>query len=187
MSGHEHRPIVSLIAAMAENRAIGRDNALPWHLPADMRRFVSLTRGKPIIMGRHSHEAIGRALPERCNIVLSRDRIFQAPGCTVVHDIRSALAAAAGAEEVMVIGGEQIYRLFLPRADRIYLTVVHASFTGDAFFPELDASEWMEACRQERQADSRNPYALTFLTLVPRRLGDNADCTGQDACLCSLP
>lgn len=187
MSEHEHRPSISLIAAMAENRAIGRDNALPWRLPADMRRFVSLTRGKPIIMGRRSHEAIGRALPERRNIVLSRDHTYQAPGCTVVHDVGSALAAAAGAEELMVIGGEQVYRLFLPWADRIYLTVVHAQFDGDALFPELDASEWLETSRQERPADVQNPYALTFLTLLPRRPGDHADCTGQGTCLCSLP
>lgn len=171
MSNNHHRPIISLIAAMAENRVIGRDHGLPWRLPADMRHFVSLTRGKPIVMGRRCHEAIGRALPGRQNIVLSRNLDFRAPACTVVHGLEPALAAAAGVPEIMVIGGEQIYQLFLARADRIYLTLVHALIDGDAFFPQLDAAEWQENGRQRRSADADNPYAMTFLTLLKGETG----------------
>lgn len=168
MPSSDFQSIVSLVAAMAENRVIGREHGLPWRLPADMRHFVSLTRGKPIIMGRRCHETIGRALPKRPNIVLSRNRGFQAPGCTVAHDLDSALAAGAGAPEIMVIGGEQVYQLFLARAGRIYLTLVHARIDGDTFFPSLDTAEWQEANRQPHPADADNPYAMTFLTLLKR-------------------
>lgn len=174
MPSNPHQPVVSLVAAMAENRVIGRGHGLPWRLPADMRHFVALTRGKPIIMGRRCHEAIGRALPERQNIVLSRNRAFRASGCTVVHDLESALTAAAGAAEIMVIGGEEIYRLFLGRADRIYLTLVHARIDGDTFFPQFDAAEWQEARRQQRPADADNAYGMSFLTLLRRTAGDGA-------------
>lgn len=156
---------------MAENRVIGRGQELPWRLPADMRHFVCLTRGKPIVMGRRCHEAIGRALPGRQNIVLSQNRVFRAPGCTVVHGLETALALAAGVPEIMVIGGEQIYRLFLARADRIYLTLVHTLIDGDAFFPRLEAVVWQETDRQPRPADADNPYAMTFLTLLKREPG----------------
>lgn len=166
MDSNSHRSIISLIAAMTENRVIGRGHGLPWRLPADMRHFVALTRGKPIIMGRRCHDAIGRALPGRHNIVLSRAREYRAPGCTVVHDLPSALAAAAGAPEIMVIGGEQIYRLFLGRADRIYLTLVHGRLGGDTFFPPLEEDDWQECDRQQRAADKDNAYPLTFLTLI---------------------
>lgn len=175
MPNSHHRSIISLVAAMAENRAIGRDHGLPWRLPADMRHFVALTRGKPIVMGRRCHEAIGRALPGRQNIVLSRNHAFRAPGCTVVHGLESALAATAGAPEIMAIGGEQLYRLFLARADRIYLTLVHASIDGDTFFPQFDGAEWREAGRQQRPADADNSYAMTFLTLLKHRTGDDAE------------
>lgn len=168
MANNAHRPIISLIAAMAENRVIGQAHGLPWQLPADMRHFVALTRGKPIVMGRRCHDTIGRALPGRHNIVLSRNRAHQAPGCTLAHDLESALTAAAGASEIMIIGGEQIYRLFLNHADRIYLTLVHGLLEGDAFFPHLDAAEWQENDRQSRAADVDNAYALTFLTLLRR-------------------
>lgn len=180
MASNHHHPTVSLIAAMAENRVIGRDQGLPWRLPADMQHFVSLTRGKPIIMGRRCHEAIGRALPGRQNIVLSRNRALQATGCTVVHNIGSALTAAAGAPEIMVIGGEQIYRLFLARADRIYLTLVHAQIEGNTFFPQLAAAEWQEAERTQRLADADNAYAMTFLTLLKHKPGRGAEAVQTD-------
>lgn len=151
---------------MTENRVIGRDHGLPWRLPADMRHFVALTRGKPVVMGRRCHEAIGRALPERHNIVLSRDRAYRAAGCSVVHDLEAALAAAAPAPEIMIIGGEQIYRLFLPQADCLYLTLIHERIDGDTFFPPLEEAEWRESDRRERAADNDNAYPLTFLTLI---------------------
>ena len=174
MNTNSHRSIISLIAAMTENRVIGRDQGLPWRLPADMRHFVALTRGKPVVMGRRCHDAIGRALPGRHNIVLSRDRAYRAPGCTLVHDLQSALAAAAGTPEIMVIGGEQIYRLFLARADRIYLTLVHGQLEGDTYFPPLEKGEWQECERQRRAADKDNAYPLTFLTLI--RGGSESGC-----------
>ncbi|EAR21337.1 dihydrofolate reductase [Nitrococcus mobilis Nb-231] len=160
---------------MAENRVIGRAHGLPWRLPADMRHFVALTRGKPIVMGRRCHDTIGRALPGRHNIVLSRNPAHRVPGCMLVHDLEAALAVAAGASEIMIIGGEQIYRLFLARADRIYLTLVHGRVEGDAFFPHLDAAEWQESARQSRLADADNAYALTFLTLLRRASEPNCE------------
>ncbi|MDN5871377.1 MAG: dihydrofolate reductase [Nitrococcus sp.] len=175
MPRNQSEPIISLIAAMAENRVIGRDHALPWRLPADMRHFVSLTQGKPIVMGRRCHEAIGRALPKRQNIVLSRNRAFLAPGCTVAPDLELALAASAGSAEIMVIGGEEIYRLFLARADRVYLTLVHARIEGDTFFPRLDTAEWREMGRKSHPADADNAYAMSFLTLLRRGIAESAD------------
>lgn len=159
-------PIVSLVAAMAENRVIGRDGSLPWRLPADMRHFVSLTRGKPVIMGRKSFDDIGRPLPRRHNIVLTRDRAYTAAGCTVAHDTDAALAAAGDADEVMVIGGEQVYRLFLPQAGRIYLTIVHAEPEGDTFFPTFEDGGWRLGEEAYRPADEDNPYAMTFRTYL---------------------
>ncbi|WP_435104215.1 dihydrofolate reductase [Arhodomonas sp. AD133] len=157
-------PTITLIAAMTENRVIGRDGRLPWRLPADMRHFVATTRGKPVIMGRRNYADIGRPLPKRHNIVLTRNMDFQAPGCTVVHDLEAALAAAGDAPEVMVIGGEQIYRLFLPRAHRIELTVIATRLDGDTFFPEL-GDEWRETARDHHPADEQNAWPMTFLRL----------------------
>ncbi|MGD8430331.1 MAG: dihydrofolate reductase [Ectothiorhodospiraceae bacterium] len=157
-------PTVSLIAAMAEDRVIGRDGTLPWRLPADMRHFVRLTRGKPVIMGRRNYADIGRPLPGRHNIVLTRSDTFQAPGCTLVHDADGALAAAGSdVPEVMVIGGEEIYRLFLPRADRLYLTFVQARVPGQTRFPEVAWQEWQEAERCHRDADAENSFAMEFV------------------------
>jgi dihydrofolate reductase len=158
------RPALTFVVAMAENRVIGRDGDLPWRLPADLAHFKRLTVGKPVVMGRKVHDSIGKPLPERQNIVLTRNPDFQAPGCAVVHSAQEALEAAEGAPEIMVIGGEEIYRLYLPQVVRVELTVVHAAIPGDTFFPELPG-EWNETARRERAADGRNPYPLTFLTL----------------------
>jgi len=153
-----------MIAAMTENRVIGRDNGMPWHIPADLAHFKRLTLGKPVVMGRKVFESLGRRpLPERHNIVLSRDPAYDAPGCTRVTDPEAALAAAGDAPEVMIIGGEQIYRLFLPRAERIYLTLIHTRLDGDTHFPELD-SGWCETAREEYPASDRSPYDLSFIT-----------------------
>lgn len=161
-------PLISQVVAMAENRVIGRDNQLPWHLPADLAHFKRVTMDKPIVMGRKAHEAIGRPLPGRHNIVMTRNPAYQAPGCTVVQSADAAIAAAGDVEEIAVIGGEEIYRLFLPRTDLIHLTIVHAAIDGDTWFPPLDDSEWRTVSQQQRQADDRNPYRMTFLTLERR-------------------
>lgn len=156
---------IAIVVAMAENRVIGRDNRLPWHLPADLRHFRQVTVGKPVLMGRKTHESIGRPLPERTNIVVTRDRSYQAPGCVVVHSIESAIRAAGGHEEVMVIGGTDFYRQLLPKADRIYLTLVHAAFEGDARFPDLDEREWREVERVDCVPDEKNSWPYSFIRL----------------------
>ena len=154
--------IISLIVAMTDERVIGIENRLPWHLPGDMKWFRRHTLGKPVVMGRKTFESIGRPLPERTNIVISADANFRADGCTVVPSPERALVAAGGAPEVMVMGGASIYAQFLERADRLYLTLVHAPIEGDAFFPEFDASAWREVEREERGPDQTNPYPYSF-------------------------
>src|SRR5262245_8417642 len=129
-------PIVSLIVAMAENGVIGRDNALPWRLPEDLRRFKTITMGKPVIMGRKTFESIGKPLPGRTNIVLTRDKSWSADGVSVVHSFDEAMARAGEVAEVAVIGGAELFRMALARADRIYLTLVHAEVAGDVVFPQ---------------------------------------------------
>lgn len=157
--------ILSLIVAMADNRVIGRDGGMPWRLPADLRYFKRITLGKPIVMGRRTHQAIGRPLPGRHNIVISSDPDYRAAGCTVVSSPQAALTAAGDAPEVMLIGGGQLYRQMLPRAARIYLTEVHARPEGDLRFPELDPAEWRETWREEHPADARNPHPYDFVVL----------------------
>ncbi|WP_309570477.1 dihydrofolate reductase [Deinococcus sp.] len=156
--------ITFVVATTEPRRVIGRDGDLPWRLPADLAHFKRLTIGKPVIMGRKVYDSIGRPLPERTNIVLTRNRDFTAPGCEVVHDPQSALDAAGKAPEVMVIGGEEIYRLYLPQVTCVELTLVHSDIAGDTYFPELPGN-WRETARRERPADERNPHDLSFLTL----------------------
>jgi dihydrofolate reductase len=160
---------ISIIAAVAANRVIGAGNKLPWHLPDDLRHFKHLTRGHAIITGRRNYESIGRPLPERHNIVVTRQRDFSAAGCTVVRSIAEALDAARDDPEIFVIGGGEIYRQTLPLAKRLYLTRVRASPPGDAFFPDYDPGEWCEVDRVERPADDRHAHAFSFVTLERRR------------------
>jgi dihydrofolate reductase len=155
---------VSLIAAMDRNRLIGKGNQLPWHLPADFAHFKSVTMGKPIIMGRKTFESIGRALPGRQNIVLSREQSFAAENIDIARDFDQALALAPSAEEIMVIGGSTIYQLALPRAQRIYLTVVEAEFEGDAWFPDFDMSEWLLTEQSFSEIDEKNAWRCRFQT-----------------------
>lgn len=155
---------VSLIAAVAENGVIGRENALPWRLPADLQHFRRLTTGHPIIMGRRNYESIGRPLPERTNIVVTRRTDYRAPGCIIAHSLEAAFDAAPG-PEIFVIGGAEIYAQALARADRIYLTRVHARIAGDSFFPAVDWSGWRELTREHHASDARHEYAYTFITL----------------------
>jgi dihydrofolate reductase len=156
---------LSLIAAMAENRVIGHENRLPWHLPADLQHFKAITLGKPVLMGRKTWESIGRPLPGRTNIVITRDAGYVAEGCVVAHSLEEAVAAAGEAAEVMVIGGAQLYRQALPLADTLYLTLVHAEIQGDTRFPAWQPGEWRETARIDHEADDRNPHAYSFITL----------------------
>ena len=159
---------VTLIAAMADNRVIGRDNQLPWHLPEDLKYFKKVTLGKPIVMGRKTYQSIGRPLPGRANIVLTRDTSFSAEGVSVYNTIDKALEAATaiatadGVDEVMVIGGAELYQSLLSRADRLYLTRVHASVEGDAYFPELDWSEWQQTFNEQHTSTSEHILAYSF-------------------------
>ena len=156
---------ISIIVAMDSNGVIGRENELPWHLPADLQHFKHTTMGKPILMGRKTWESIGRPLPGRTNIVITRDSDYQADGCVVVNSIDAALAAAGEQDEVMVIGGAEFYRQVLPCADTLYLTRIHADLEGDTWFPELDESEWREVERSDCEPDGKNPYRYSFIRL----------------------
>jgi dihydrofolate reductase len=155
---------LSLVVAASENDVIGRDNALPWHLPADLKHFKAITMGKPIVMGRKTYESIGRPLPGRLNIVISRNRALQIPGVDVVGSFDEALARAGDAPEVAVIGGAELFRSALPLARRIYLTRVHANVAGETKFPALDLRQWREVDRSHHPADERHAYAMTFST-----------------------
>ena len=156
---------VSLVVAMAANRVIGRDGTLPWRLPTDLKNFKRVTLNKAVVMGRKTWESLPvRPLPDRHNIILTRRVDFRANGGTVVRGLDEAFDHAVGSDEVMVIGGEEIYRLALPRADRIYLTEVWGSFEGDAKFPDLDPAEWREVNREDHAAVGEHP-AHSFLVL----------------------
>ena len=158
--------IISLIAAMADNRVIGIENRLPWKLPADMKWFRKHTLGKPVVMGRKTFESFGgRTLPDRPNIVVTSDRSYAIDGATVVYSIDEALSAAGDVEEVMIIGGASFYEQMLPQADRFYLTLVHADVEGDAWFPEFDLAEWQEVERHDFDADENNAHAYSFTIL----------------------
>lgn len=156
---------VSIVVATDLDGAIGRENRLPWHLPEDLKRFKAVTMGKPMIMGRKTWQSIGRALPGRRSIVLTQQAAFQAPGAEVAHTPEEALALAAPAEEVMVVGGAEVYRLFLPRADRLYWTEVQAHIGGDARFPPIDRAAWRELAGVDHPADAKNPHAMRFHVL----------------------
>jgi dihydrofolate reductase len=154
--------VITLIVAVADNGVIGRENGLPWHLPEDLKRFKRLTLGKPVVMGRRTYDSIGRPLPGRHNIVVTRDAEYRPAGVTVVHGIDDAERAATGADEIMIIGGAELFRLFLPRAGRVHLTRVHGEVNGDVFWPALDESRWQVVHREELAADERHAYAMTF-------------------------
>jgi len=162
-------PLLAVIVAAAQNGVIGRNNALPWHLAEDLRYFKRITMGKPVVMGRKTFESIGRPLPGRTNIVITRNPAYRAREIKVVSSLDEALSLAAhiarieGAEEVVVIGGAEIYRESIPRADRLYLTEVHADVEGDAVLPEIDWSAWREVSRERHPAQAPNPYDYSFV------------------------
>jgi dihydrofolate reductase len=162
--------MLTLIAAVARNGTIGKDNALPWRLSADLKRFKALTTGHPILMGRKTWESLGRPLPGRHNIVITRNAGYRADGVTVVHSIQAAIDAAidatSGDAEAFVIGGEEIYRLALPLADRLQLTEIGSDFAGDAVFPAFDRSQWQETFREPHEDESGLPYAFVTYARV---------------------
>lgn len=155
----------SLIVAMSNQRVIGANNTLPWHLPADLKHFRALTMGHPIIMGRKTHESIGKPLPGRDNIVVSANKDFSAPGCIVVPSLHAAIEACGKAEEIFFIGGNTLYQQALPMTERIYLTHVDCDVKGDTFFPVLELQQWREVASEARPADEKNAYACRFVTL----------------------
>jgi len=159
---------VSIIAAVADNGVIGVNNQLPWKLPADLQHFKAITMGKPIIMGRKTYETIGRALPGRKNIVLTRIKHLAIPNCEVVHSFEDALAAAGDAKEVFVIGGATIYEEALPHATKLYITQVHADIEGDTYFPYYDKSRWQEISRESHDPDPQNEHPYSFLLMACR-------------------
>lgn len=164
--------IVSAIAAIGKDGVIGRGGRLPWHLPDDLRRFRSITWGKPIIMGRTTYESLGRALPGRTNIILTRQPSYAAAGCSMAASPTEALtlAAATGSEEAVIIGGGEVFRQFLPRCERIYLTVVEGEFEGDAYFPVsvLDSPDWEVIHEERHPADARNGFDTSYRILKRR-------------------
>ncbi len=163
-SAEPRAPRTALVAAVAENRVIGRAGGLPWRLPDDLKFFKQLTTGHTVIMGRKTFDEVKRPLPNRRNVVISRDPSFRPDGVTVVPSLEEALALGATEDEVFVIGGGEIYRLALPGADRLYLTVVHASVEGDTYFPDFDRTAWTLDDEVFHPADERHPMSFSFRT-----------------------
>lgn len=156
---------ISIIVAVANNGVIGRNGRLPWHLSADFKHFKEVTMGKPLIMGRKTHESLGIALPGRKNIIVTRSKNFTAQGCTVVQSLDQALLEAGEADEMMVIGGSSVYEQLLPRTNRIYLTEVNADLEGDVYFPEFDRNAWREIGRKTHLADENNDFDCSLVIL----------------------
>jgi dihydrofolate reductase len=172
--GPGERPVIALVVAIGENGAIGRGGDLPWRLSSDMRYFRKITMGKPVIMGRRTFKSLPRVLDGRLNIVLTRDQGFVAPDAVMAHSLEEGLAAAresavrTGADEIMVMGGEDVFREVLPQAHRIYLTEVHATPEADTWFPDFDKREWREVLRERHQAGPRDEHAFSFVVLERR-------------------
>ena len=157
--------IISIIVAMDKKGVIGLEGDLPWRLSADLKHFKAITMNKPLIMGRKTHESIGRPLPGRQNIVLTHAKDFDAEGCTIVHSLDDAFQTAGDVDEVMIMGGAGIYAEALSHANRLYLTEVHADLSGDVYFPEFDKGEWVELERQDHSADEKNDFDYSFVVL----------------------
>ncbi|MFD0940833.1 dihydrofolate reductase [Pedobacter boryungensis] len=156
---------ISIVVAISENNAIGKDNQLLWHLPADLKHFKEITTGGTIIMGRKTYDSIGKPLPNRRNIVITRKTDLEIPGVEVVNSLQEALSLCTQENEVYIIGGAEIYKHALTLTNRIYLTTVHQSYEADAFFPELPQNEWQEINQEYHKADEKNSVAYTFSTL----------------------
>jgi dihydrofolate reductase len=155
---------VSIIVAIAKNNAIGKDNKLLWYLPNDLKHFKDVTTGHTVIMGRKTYDSVGKPLPKRRNIIITRQAI-SIEGCEVVNSLEAALALCKDEDEVFIVGGAEIYRQAIPLTDRIYLTVIDQEFDGDSFFPELDPTEWKEKERENFEPDQKNKLRYSFITL----------------------
>ncbi|MDH5517518.1 MAG: type 3 dihydrofolate reductase [Gammaproteobacteria bacterium] len=153
---------LSIITAMDNNRLIGKDNGLPWKIPADLQFFKKVTMAKPVVMGRKTFESIGRPLPGRRNIIITRDKNFTAEGCEIVYSTEMAIAAVQDVDEAMIIGGANIYQQFLDKAERLYLTKVQGEFDGDAWFPDIDFSQWCLSEKEDHKADEKNECDYSF-------------------------
>ena len=156
---------INIIVAMANNRTIGLGNKMPWHLPADLKHFKSITMDHPIIMGRKTYQSIGKALPGRRNIVVSRDPAYQLEDAEVVRDLEQAVAICGDVSDVMIIGGATIYEQMLPKAHRLYLTFINLDVKGDTYFPDWKAYGFREVASESHQPDDKNPYSYRFVTL----------------------
>jgi dihydrofolate reductase len=170
-----HASRLSIIAAMAKNRVIGADNAIPWRLPGELQMFKSITMGHHIIMGRNTWESIGRLLPGRTTVIVSRRRDFAVAGAIVAASLDDSIAACAGDNEIFVIGGAQLYAAALPLADRIYLTEVDAEVAGDTYMPQFNVNEWRKQSSQAFAADTKNPY--DYRLTIYERSRDTTSCT----------
>ena len=159
--------IKTIVVAISENNAIGKDNQLLWYLPADLKHFKNITTGHTVIMGRKTFDSVGKPLPNRRNIIITR-HVMHIEGCEVVSSIDAALALCADEEEVFIVGGAEIYRQSIHLTDRIYLTIVHQKFEADSFFPEISDSEWKETAREDHQPDEKNKLPYSFITLERR-------------------
>jgi dihydrofolate reductase len=159
--------MIAIVVAIAENNVIGKDNQLIWHLPADLRHFKQKTMGHPMIMGRKTFESIGKPLPGRTTIIVTRQEDYQAEGCIIVNSVEAAIAKGKelDSEQVSIVGGAEIYKQALPFIDTLYLTQVHHTFEGDTFFPELNQEEWQEVSAEQYEPDEKNKYAYTFKEL----------------------
>ena len=166
--------MISIIAAVAGNRIIGKENRLPWRLPADMEHFKRMTSGHTVIMGRKTFESIGNPLPGRKNVVLSKDANFKADGCRVIHSLDEALELAKD-EEVFVIGGAELYAGFMDYAERLYITLIGEDFEGDVHFPKIDTDNWILVSKVKGARDEMNPYNYYFLTYVKRDSSGEGD------------
>lgn len=164
-----HKPLISLIVAMANNRVIGKDKQMPWHLPADLAHFKAVTLGKPIIMGRKTYESIGRPLPGRRNIVISRNRDYKAEGCDTVTSLEEAIGLVNDVEELMIIGGGHLYSQTLSQADRLYLTFIDLDVDGDTQFPKFEQLTLTEVKREKHHKDEKNPYDYQFVDFTVDR------------------
>ena len=156
---------LSIIVAMDRNRVIGNNDTLPWHISADLKNFKKITMGKPIVMGRKTHESIGRPLPGRENIIITRDESYHAEGCTVLNSIEAVFEHCKDVDEVMITGGAEIYKYTLPKAARLYLTEVHTEVEGDTRFPGFERNDWQEISREAFRADEKNDFDYSFVIL----------------------
>ena len=156
---------ISLIVAMASNRAIGLNNQMPWHLSADLKKFKQITMGSPILMGRKTYESIGRPLPGRINIIISRNSSYQQDNCLVFDNVEKALASCQKYDEIFIIGGATFYEVMLAKADTLYLTQIHKTFDADTFFPEINPQEWKEVTREDITDDQSVDFSYSFIKL----------------------